>query len=99
MAKAYRRVVVGKTGAAVSSAAVDTAEPSASDWDRGKTREGGERSESLLQPIVESAAAPVTPADAAKQSPNPLLRVFGNLFGALALPARQSIGSRNRRVD
>ena len=44
-----------------------------------------------MQPITESVAATATPAEAAKRSPNPLLRVFGNLFGALALPARRSI--------
>ena len=34
-----------------------------------------------MQPITKSA----------KQSPNPLLRIFGNPFGALVLPARRSI--------
>jgi SPOR domain len=33
----------------------------------------------------------LTPAEAAKQSPNSLLRIFGNLFGELTLPARRSI--------
>jgi SPOR domain len=44
-----------------------------------------------MQPIPDSTAARATDNEAAKQSPNPLLRALGNLFGALALPARQSI--------
>jgi hypothetical protein len=39
----------------------------------------------------ESVASPATPAEAAQQSPSSLVRALGNLFGALALPARQSI--------
>jgi hypothetical protein len=45
--KVTARVVVGKTGAAIPSAGGGHAEPSASDWDPGKTREGAERSQSL----------------------------------------------------
>ena len=88
--KVTARVVVGKTGAAVPSAAVDTPSPPLPIGTPVKPeREASEAKP--LQPITESVAAPATPAEAAKQSPNPLLRALSNLFGALALPARQSI--------
>ena len=88
--KVTARVVVGKTGAAVPSAVLDTPSPPLPIGTPVKPEREASGAKAL-QPITESVAAPATPADAAKQSPNPVLRVFGNLFGALALPARQSI--------
>jgi hypothetical protein len=88
--KVTARVVVGKTAAAIPSAAVDTPSPPLPIGTPVKPEREASGAKAL-QPITESVAAPATPADAAKQSPNPVLRVFGNLFGALALPARQSI--------
>jgi hypothetical protein len=88
--KVTARVVVGKTGAAVPSAAVDTPSPPLPIGTPVKPEREASGAKAL-QPIAESVAAPATPAEAAKQSPNPLLRALGNLFGALALPARQSI--------
>jgi hypothetical protein len=83
-------VVVGKTGAAVPSAAVDTPSPPLPIGTPVKP-EREVSGAKALQPITESVAAPATLAEAAKQSPNPLVRALSNLFGALALPARQSI--------
>jgi hypothetical protein len=88
--KVTARVVVGKTGAAIPSAAVDTPSPPLPIGTPVKPEREASGAKAL-QPITESAAAPATPAEAAKQSPNPLVRALSNLFGALALPARQSI--------
>ena len=88
--KVTARVVVGKTGAAIPSAAVDTPSPPLPIGTPVKPEREASGAKAL-QPITESVAAPATPAEAAKQSPNPLLRALGNLFGALALPARRSI--------
>jgi hypothetical protein len=88
--KVTARVLVGKTGAAVPSAAVDTPSPPLPIGTPVKPEREASGAKAL-QPITQSIAAPATPAEAAKQSPNPLLRAFGNLFGALALPTRQSI--------
>ena len=88
--KVTARVVVGKTGAAIPSAAVDTPSPPLPIGTPVKPEREASGAKAL-QPITESVAAPATPAEAAKQSPNPLVRALSNLFGALALPARQSI--------
>jgi hypothetical protein len=88
--KVTARVVVGKMGAAVPSAVVDTPSPPLPIGTPVKPEREASGAKAL-QPITESVAAPATPAEAAKQSPNPLLRALGNLFGPLALPARQSI--------
>jgi hypothetical protein len=88
--KVTARVVVGKTGAAVPSAAVDTPSPPLPIGTLVKPEMEASGAKAL-QPITESVVAPATPAEAAKQSPYPLLRALSNLFGALALPARQSI--------
>ncbi|HZZ25543.1 MAG TPA: SPOR domain-containing protein [Roseiarcus sp.] len=87
--KVTARMVVGKTGAAIPSAAVDTPSPPLPIGTPVKPEREASGAKAL-QPITESAAAPATPAEAAKQSPNPLVRALSNLFGALALPARQS---------
>jgi hypothetical protein len=88
--KVTARVVVGKTGVAIPSAAVDTPSPPLPIGTPVKPEREASGAKAL-QPITESVAAPATPAEAAKQSPNPLVRALSNLFGALALPARQSI--------
>jgi hypothetical protein len=88
--KVTARVGVGKTGAAIPSAMVDTPSPPLPIGTPVKPEREASGTKAL-QPITESVAAPATPAEAAKQSLNPLLRALGNLFGALALPARQSI--------
>jgi SPOR domain len=88
--KVTARVVVGKTAAAIPSAAMDTPSPPLPMGTPVKP-EKEESGAKALQPITEPVAAPATPAEAAKQSTNPLLRALSNLFGALALPARQSI--------
>ena len=88
--KVTARVVVGKTGAAIPSAAVDTPSPPLPIGTPVKPEREASGAKAL-QPITESVAAPATPAEAAKQSPNPLVRALSNLFGALALPARRSI--------
>ena len=82
--------MVGKTGAAIPSAAVDTPSPPLPIGTPVKPEREASGAKAL-QPITESVAARATPAEAAKQSPNPLVRALGNLFGALALPARRSI--------
>ena len=84
--KATTRVVVGKTGAAIPSAAVDTPSPPLPIGTPAKPEREASGAKAL-QPITESAAAPATPAEAAKQFPNPLVRALSNLFGALALPS------------
>ena len=89
--KVTARVVVGKTGAAILSAAVDTPSPASLPIGTPVKPEREASFAKALQPIAESVAAPATPTEAAKQSPNPLLRALGNLFGAVALPARRSI--------
>ena len=71
--KVTARVVVGKTGAAVPSAAVDTPSPPLPIGTLVKPEREASGAKAL-QPITESVAAPATPAEAAKQSPNPLLR-------------------------
>ena len=88
--KVTARVVVGKTAAAIPSAAVDTPSPPLPIGTPVKPEREASGAKAL-QPITESVAAPAAPAEAAKQSPNPLVRALSNLFGALALPARQSI--------
>src|ERR1700722_5541870 len=88
--KVTARVVVGKTGAVIPSAAVDTPSPPLPIGTPVKP-EREPSGAKALQPITESVAAPATPAEAAKQSPNPWVRALSNLFGALALPARRSI--------
>jgi hypothetical protein len=88
--KGTARVVVGKTGAAIPSAAGDTPSPPLPIGTPVKA-EKETNGTKALQPLTESVAAPATPAEAAKKSPNPLVRALSNLFGALALPARQSI--------
>ena len=88
--KLTARVVVDKTEAAIPSAAVETPSPPLPIGTPVKPEREASGAKAL-QPITESVAAPATPAEAAKHSPNPLLRALDNLFGALALPARQSI--------
>ena len=88
--KVTARVVVGKTGAAIPSAAVDEPSPPLPIGTPVKP-EREVSGAKALQPITESVAAPATPAEVAKQSRNPLVRALGNLFGALALPAQRSI--------
>jgi SPOR domain len=88
--KVTARVVVGKTGAAIPSAAVDTPSPPLPIGTLVKPEREASGAKAL-QPVTESVDAPATPAEAAKQSPNSLLRIFGNLFGELTLPARRSI--------
>ena len=88
--KSTARVVVGKTEAAIPSAAVDTPSPPLPIGTPAKPEREASGAKAL-QPITESVAAPATPAEAAKQSPNPLLRALGDLLGGGALPARQSI--------
>jgi hypothetical protein len=85
--KITARVVAGKTEAAIPSATVDAPSPPLPIGTpvRPEREASGAKA---LQPITESVAAPATPAEA---SPNPLLRALGDLFGAPALPARQSI--------
>ena len=77
-------------GAAIPSAAVDTPSPPLPIGTPVKPEREANGTKAL-QPLTESVAAPATPAEAAKQSPNPVVRVLSNLFGALALPARESI--------
>ena len=88
--KVTARMAVGKTGAAIPSAAMDTPSPPLPIGTPVKPEREASGAKAL-QPITESVAAQATPTEAAKQSPNPLLRALGNLFGPLALPARQSI--------
>jgi SPOR domain len=88
--KVTARMVVGKTGVAISSAAVDTPSPPLPIGTPVKPEREANGAKAL-QRITESVAAPATPAEAAKQSPNPLVRALSNLFGPLALPARRSI--------
>jgi SPOR domain len=86
--KLTARVVVATTEAAIPSAAADAPTPPLPIGTPVKPERaagGG------LQPIAESGAAPAAPAESAQPPPNPLLRALGNLFGARALPARQSI--------
>ncbi len=85
--KITARVVVGKTEAAIPGATVDTPSPPLPIGTpvRPEREASGAKA---LQPVTASVAAPATPAEA---SPNPLLRALGGLFGAPALPARQSI--------
>ena len=88
LGKLTARVVVAKTEAAIPSAAADAPTPPLPIGTPAKPERaagGG------FQPPAESGAAPAAPAEAAQPSPNPLLRALGNLFGARALPARQSI--------
>ena len=84
------RVVVGRTEAAIPNAAVDTPSPPLPIGTPARPEREASGAKAL-QPITKSVAAPPTPAEAAKQSPNPLLRALGDLFGGGALPARQSI--------
>ena len=86
--KVTARVVVGKTGAAIPSAAVDTPSPPLPIGTPVKPEREASGAKAL-QPITESVAAPATPAEAAKQSPNPLLRVFEQSIwrAGLASPA------------
>jgi hypothetical protein len=65
--KVTARVVVGKTGAAIPSAAVDTPSPPLPIGTPVKP-EREVSGAKALQPITESVAAPATPAKAAKQS-------------------------------
>jgi len=88
--KGTARAVVGKPGAALPSAAVDTPSPPLPIGTAVKPEREASAAKAL-QPITESVAAQAKPAEAAKQSPNPLVRALSNLFGALALPAWQSI--------
>ena len=88
LGKLTARVVVAKTEAAIPSAAADAPTPPLPIGTPAKPeRAAGEAS----NPRPSPRAAPAAPAEAAQPSPNPLLRALGNLFGARALPARQSI--------
>ena len=88
--KLAARVVVGKNEAAIPSAAVDTPSPPLP-IGAPANPEGEAGKAEALQPMSESVASPATPAEAAKQSHNPLLRALGDLFGARAVPAQQPI--------
>ena len=85
--------MVGKTGAAIPSAAMDMPSPPLPIGTPVKP-EREPSGAKALQPITESVAAPATPAEAAKQSPNPLgARLEQSMLARCALPARQSIDS------
>lgn len=71
-------VVVGTTEADIPRADADTPTPPLPIGTPAK-------------PIREASEALTEPVEATRQSPNPFLRAFGDLFGALVLPARQSI--------
>ena len=83
------RVVVATTGAAAPIAAADTPIPPLPIGTPVKPDEAGGAKD--LQPITESVAAPATPAEAAKQSLNPLVRALADLFGARPSRARQGV--------
>jgi SPOR domain len=87
--KITTRVVVATTGAAAPIAAADTPIPPLSIGTPVKPDEAGGAKD--LQPITESVAAPATPAEAAKQSLNPLVRALADLFGARPSRARQGV--------
>ena len=80
---------VATTGAAAPIAAADTPIPPLPIGTPVKPDEAGGAKD--LQPITKSVAAPATPAEAAKQSLNPLVRALADLFGARpSPPARAS---------
>jgi hypothetical protein len=76
--KVTARVVVGKTGAAVPSAAVDTPSPPPPIGTPVKPEREASGAKAL-QPITESVVAPATPAEAAKQSPTFLMTLLGGV--------------------
>ena len=76
--------MVATTEAAAPIAAADTPIPPLPIGTPVKPEEAG--GAKALQPIPESVAAPATPAEAANQSPNPLMRALGDLFGARPRP-------------
>ena len=87
--KITTRVVVATTGAAAPIAAADTPIPPLPIGTPVKPDEAGGAKD--LQPITESVAAPARPAEAAKQSLNPLVRALADLFGARSSRARQGV--------
>ena len=87
--KITTRVVVARTGAAAPIAAADTPIPPLPIGTPVKPDEAGGAKD--LQPITKSVAAPATPAEAAKQSLNPLVRALADLFGARPSRARQGV--------
>ena len=87
--KITTRVVVATTEGAVPIAAADTPIPPLPIGTPVKPDEAGGAKD--LQPITESVAAPATPAEAAKQSLNPLVRALADLFGARSSRARQGV--------
>jgi len=87
--KITTRVVVATTEAAAPIAATDTPIPPLPIGTPLRPEEAG--GAKALQPIPESVAAPTTPAEAANQSLNPLMRALGDLFGAPASNAQPPI--------
>jgi len=87
--KITTRVVVATTEAAAPIAAADTPIPPLPIGTPLRPEEAG--GAKALQPIPESVAAPTTPAEAANQSLNPLMRALGDLVGAPASNAQPPI--------
>ena len=80
--KISARVIAATTEAAAPIVA-DTPIPPLPIGTPAKPEEGG--AAKALQIVPESVAAAATPAQAANQSPNPLMRAVGDLFGARSL--------------
>jgi SPOR domain len=76
--KITARVVVATTEAAAPIVAADTPVPPLPIGTSTKPEEAGP---AKALPMPESAIAPATPAQAANQSPSPLMRAVGDLFG------------------
>ena len=76
--KITARVVVATTEAAAPIVAADTPVPPLPIGTSAKPEEAGA---AKALPMPESAIAPATPAQAANQSPSPLMRAAGDLFG------------------
>jgi hypothetical protein len=87
--KLVARVIAGKTEAASPSATVDTPSPPLPIGTPAKPEEEPDKTEALKPTSEPVGSAP--PPETAAQSPNPLLRALGDLFGARSLPDRQSI--------
>jgi hypothetical protein len=87
--KITTRVLAGKMEAAISSATVDRPTPPFP-IEAVVRPERGASGAKVSQPLTEAIAAPATPAEAGKQTPNLLLAALRDLFGARAA-ARQSV--------
>ena len=81
--------MVATTEAAAPIATADTPIPPLPIGIPVKPKEAG--GAKALQPISESVAAPAAPAEAAKQSLNPLLHAFGDTISALAPPTQRAV--------